>query len=200
MCILGRESPMSDVRVLMYVNPIFWAAVCGAWGKCSRYMGRNSNMHRVEVHGAAMYNEWTAEPLEDEEKWMIFFFPDISHASVSCIFYWPCLLGLLLAWGARQMLHVPPLSVCVYECDTNKASKPCMCAPGCEVQDWFKVSLQRWMKCSMLLKQEVLISHWRFRLNRSFRPHPHWWVFNLTQRFITKVVSFQLSVSDLCQT
>lgn len=97
----------------MYVNPIFWAAVCGAWGTCSRYMGRNSNMHRVEVHGAAMYNEWTAEPLEDEEKWMIFFFPDISHASVSCIFYWPCLLGLLLAWGARQMLHVPPLCVCV---------------------------------------------------------------------------------------
>lgn len=51
------------VRVLLYINPVCGACRAGAAGMCrSRYM------HKAEVHGAAMHNEWTAEPLEDEQK------------------------------------------------------------------------------------------------------------------------------------
>lgn len=45
------------VRVLLYINPVHWAAVCGACRADAAGMCRGRYMHKVEVHGAAMYNE-----------------------------------------------------------------------------------------------------------------------------------------------
>lgn len=33
----------------------------------------SNNMHKVEVHGAVMYNKWTAKPLEVEAYWIYLF-------------------------------------------------------------------------------------------------------------------------------
>ena len=83
----------------------FWACVnpisCTANCIYTVGFGRYSNMHKVEVHGAAMYNEWTAEPLEDEAYTIYLFFFSFDtrwsamHISLSMSSWFAAFLGSL---------------------------------------------------------------------------------------------------------